>query len=186
MKTAMILFAVTVLGVAASGCGCRSQAVSKEPNEIDQVIDEAIVRGADIPPAKRGLIVRMLRLNEKDLLLGLRTYADLSGGRYPASLETETTLKEIETNRLGSNLTDTPTSKKDQMLLDIWFATAFYDKLRREKRAEQYHGDTVSWQDASRVLMSWTESKERYRVVFGDLTAKTLSAEQFTKLAQSP
>jgi len=83
MKTIMILFTAVALTVAALACACRSQAVSKEPNEIDQVIDEAIVRGADIPPAKRGLIIRMLRLNEKDLLLGLRAYADLSGGRYP-------------------------------------------------------------------------------------------------------
>jgi len=92
-------------------------------------------------------------------------------------------LKEIEANRLGSNLTDTPKSQKDQMVLDIWFATAFYDKLNREKRGAQYHGATVSRQDAGKVLISWTESQERYRVVFGDLTAKTLSAEQFTKLA---
>ena len=142
--------------------------------------------GADIPPAKRGVIGRMLRLNEKDLLLGLRTYADLSGGRYPTSLETKSTLKEIETNRLGANLTDVPKSQKDQMLLDIFFATVFYDKLIREKRGAEYHGDTVNRQDAGKVLVSWTEPKQRYRVVFGDLTAKTLSAKQFAQLAQSP
>jgi hypothetical protein len=184
MKTTMVVFAAVLAAVA--GIGCRCHGASKEPDEVDQAIDEAIVRGADIPPAKRGLIGRMLRLNEKDLLLGLRTYADLSGGRYPTSLETEITLKEIETNQLGSNLTDTPKSQKDQMVMDIFFATAFYDKLSREKRGVQYHGDTVGRQDAGKVLISWTESKQRYRVVFGDLTAKTLSAEQFAQLPQSP
>jgi len=186
MKTTMIVFAAVLVGIAGMGTGCRSHAVSKEPDEVDQAIDEAIVLGADIPPAKRGIVGRMLRLNEKDLLLGLRTYADLSGGRYPTSLETKSTLKEIETNKLGSNLTDTPKSQKDQMVMDIFFATAFYDKLNREKRSAQYHGDAVSRQDAGRVLISWTEPKERYRVVFGDLTAKTLSAAQFAQLSQSP
>ena len=186
MKTIMIAFGVMLVGVAAVIIGCRSHAASKQPDEVDQAIDQAIVMGADIPPAKRGIIGRMLRLNEKDLLLGLRTYADLSGGRYPTSLETEITLKEIETNQLGSNLTDTPKSQKDQMVMDIFFATAFYDKLKREKRAAQYHGDTVSRQDADKVLISWTEPKQRYRVVFGDLTAKTLSSDQFARLAQSP
>jgi hypothetical protein len=184
MKTTMVVFVAMLAAVA--GIGCRCHGASKERDEVDHAIDEAIVRGADIPPAKRGIIGRMLRLNEKDLLLGLRTYAELSGGRYPISLETEITLKEIETNRLGSNLTDTPKSQKDQMVLDIFVATAFYDKLKREKRAAQYHGDTVNRQDAGRVLLSWNESKDRYRVVFGDLTAKTLSPEQLARLPQSP
>ncbi len=186
MKTIMIACVAMLVGVAGFVIGCRSQTASKEPDEVDQAIDQAIVMGADIPPAKRGIVGRMLRINEKDLLLGLRTYADLSGGRYPTSLETKSTLKEVETNRLGSNLTDVPKSEKDQMLMDIFFATVFYDKLNREKRSTQYHGDTVSRQDAGNVLISWTESKEQYRVVFGDLTAKTLSAKQFAQLAPSP
>jgi len=173
-------------GVAAFGIGCRSQAVSKEPDDANEAIDKAVAMGADIPPAKRGTISRMLRLNENDLLLGLRTYADLSGGRYPGCLDTKSTLKEIETNRLGSNLTDATKSQKDQMLMDIFFATAFYDKLNRENRGAQYHGDAVARQDAGKVLISWTDSKERYRVVFGNLTTKTVSAAQFAQLAQSP
>ena len=186
MKTIAIAFTAVIVGVAAFAIGCRLQNVSKEPDDVDRAIDEAVVIGADIPPAKRGMIGRMLRINEKDLLLGLRTYAELSGGRYPTSLETKSTLKEIDTNRLGSNLTDTPKSQKDQMLMDIFFATVFYDKLNREKRGAQYHGDTVTRQDAGKVLMSWTESKEQYRVVFGDLSAKSLSAEQLMQLPQSP
>jgi hypothetical protein len=181
MKIIMVVF-VAVL----AGAGCRSQAVSKEPDDVNEAIDKAVVMGADVPPAKRGMIVRMLRVNEKDLLLGLRTYADLSGGCYPTSLDTKSTLKEIETNRLGENLTDTPKSQRDQMVMDIFFATVFYDKLNREKRGAQYHGDSVGRQDAGKVLVSWTESKERHRVVYGDLKAETVSAHQFARLTASP
>ncbi len=186
MKTTTMALSAILVGVAGSVIGCGPKTASNKPDDVDQAIDQAIVMGADIPPAKRGIVGRMLRLNEKDLLLGLRTYSDLSGGRYPTSLDTEITLKEVETNRLGANLTDVPKSQKDQMLLDIFFATAFYDKLKREKRAAQYHGDTVSRHDAGKVLISWTEPKQRYRVVFGDLTAKTLSSEQFSQLTLSP
>ncbi|MBN1506958.1 MAG: hypothetical protein JW955_08935 [Sedimentisphaerales bacterium] len=185
-KSTAILFSVMLIGITACGAGCGSRAVSQEPDDVNETIDKAVAMGADIPPAKRGLVRRMLRLNEKDLLLGLRAYADLSGGRYPTSLDTRTTLKEVEANELGANLTHTAKSQKDQMLQDIFFATVFYDKLNREDRGAQYHGDTVARQDASKVLVSWTKSKEQYRVVFGDLTARTLSAAQFTQLAQSP
>jgi hypothetical protein len=179
----MTVFVAATMVIMA---GCRSQATSKEPDDANEAIDKAVAMGADIPPAKRGIIGRMLRLNENDLLLGLRTYADLSGGRYPTSLDTKSTLKEVETNKLGANLTNTPKSQKDQMLLDIFFATVFYDKLNRENRGAQYHGDAVRRQDAGKVLVCWTESEDRYRVVFGDLTAETLSAAQFSQLAQSP
>jgi hypothetical protein len=186
MKSTIVLFSAMLVGVAALGTGCRSQAVSKEPDDVNEAIDKAVAMGADIPPAKKGIVGRMLRINEKDLILGLRTYADLSGGRYPTSLDTKSTLKEIETNRLGSNLKDIPKSGKDQMLMDIFFATVFYDKLNRDKCGPQYPGDAVSRQDTGKVLVSWTESKERYRVVFGDLSVKTLSTEQFAQLPPTP
>jgi hypothetical protein len=175
-----------LVGVAGFVIGCRSRTASNQPDEVDQAIDQAIVMGGDIPPEKRGVVGRMLRLNEKDLLLGLRTYADLSGGRYPTSLETRSTLKQVETDRLGSSMPELSKSRKEQMLRDIFFATAFYEKLQRENRDVQYHGDTVSRQDAGKVLISWTEPKQRRRVVFGDLTAKTLSVKQFAQLPQSP
>lgn len=178
MKTLMIVFSAVLMTA-----GCSSRTTSKKPDDVNEAIDKAVVMGADIPPAKRGLVVRMLRINEKDLLLGLRTYADLSGGRFPTSLDTKVTLQEVETNRLGENLKDTPKSQKDQMLQDIFFATVFYDKLNREKRDALYHGDSVTRQDAGRVLVSWTESKQRYRVVYGDLKAETVSAKQFAQLS---
>jgi hypothetical protein len=165
MKSTMIIVVAVLVEAAGLGIGCRSQAASREPDDVNETIDKAVAMGADIPPARRGLVGRMLRLNEKDLLLGLRTYADLSGGRYPTRLDTESTLKEIEANRLGADLTDVPKDQKDRMLKDIFFATAFYDKLVREKRGAQYHGDSVTGHDGDKVLISWMEPKQQYRVV---------------------
>jgi hypothetical protein len=181
MKSAIILCTAASLGVLVAA-GCRSRAVPEQPDDVNEVIDKAIEAGADIPPSKRNMVVRMLRLSEKDLILGLRTFAELSGGHYPACLETQSVLKQVEADRLGSSTPNLSKSSKEQMLLDIFFATVFYDKLKREKRDVQYHGDTVGWQDAGKMLLCWTESKGRHKVVFGNLTIRTLSSQQLAKL----
>ncbi|MEN6576158.1 MAG: hypothetical protein ABFD90_07430 [Phycisphaerales bacterium] len=182
MKTVIIVSTVASLGVLAATIGCRSKAVSQEPDEVNAVIDKAVEAGADIPPSKRSMVVRMLRLSEKDLILGLRTFAELSGGRYPDDLETKSMLRQVDAERLGSSRPDLSESRRRQMLMDIFFASAFYDKLKREKRDVQYYGDTVGRQDAGKVLMRWTESKDRYKVVLGDLAIRTLSSQQLAEL----
>ncbi len=182
MKIVIIVCAVASLGVFATA-GCRSKTVSQEPDEVNQAIDQAVEAGPKIPPSKRNLVIRMLRLSEKDLILGLRTFADLSGGRYPTNLETKSTLKQVDTERLGSSIPDLSENRKKQMLLDIFFASAFYDKLNREKRDVQYHGDAVGRQDTGKVLLSWAESKGHHRVVFGDLTIQTLSSQQLATIS---
>jgi hypothetical protein len=173
-----------LLSVLAVTVGCRSRAVSDEPDDANAVIDKAVAAGADIPPAKRSIVARVLRLSEKDLILGLYTFAELSGGHYPASLDTKSTLKQVETDRLGSAMPELSESTKERMLQDIFFASAFYEKLQREGRNVQYHGDTVGRQDAGKVLLCWTASKGRHRVVLGDLSIQTLTAEQLAGLKQ--
>ncbi len=183
MKSVTVLCSVALLGVLAV-VGCRSKAAPEEPDEVNEAVDKAVAAGADISPSKRNMVVRMLRLNEKDLILGLRTFAELSGGHYPADLDTQSTLKQVETDRLGSSTPDLSESSKKRMLLDIFFASAFYDKLKRDKRNVEYRGDTVGRQDTDKMLMCWSESKGRHRVVFGDLTIRTLSSQQLAELTK--
>lgn len=182
MKTAIIIGVVASLGVLATTVGCRSKAVSQEPDEVNAVIDKAVEAGAEIPPSQRNLVIRMLRLSEKDLILGLRTFVELSGGRYPADLETKSTLRQVDAERLGSSMPGLSESRKKQMLMDIFFASVFYDRLKRDKRDVQYYGGTVGRQDAAKVLLCWTESKDRYRVVLGDLTIRNLSSQQLAEI----
>jgi len=190
MRTAIVLCTIVLAVVAAALSGCESKAergkpsrtAGEESNDVDTVIDQALARGADIPRSKRNLVVRMLCLNEKDLILGLRTFADLSGGRYPRSLDTQSTLRQIETDQLGSSMPELSESWKEQMVQDIFFACAFSEKLRRDGRGIQYYGDTVGRQDAEKLLAWWTESKGRYRVVLGDLTLHSLTTEQLAAL----
>ncbi len=183
MRTLPVLLAAGVAGMVAIASGCHSRAVSHEPNDVNAALDKAVAAGADIRLTERPLVVRMLNLSEKDLITGLRAFAELSGGHYPTSLDTRSTLKQVEADRLGSSMPELSESRKKQMLQDIFFASAFYEKLQRENRDVQYHGDTVNKDDAERVLISWSESKDRYKVVLGDLSMTTLSRKQLTQLA---
>jgi hypothetical protein len=186
MRNLLVMSAAGAVGIIAMTSGCHSQAVSEEPNDVNAVMDKAVAAGADIRPKERPLIARMLSLSEKDLITGLRTFAELSGGHYPARLDTRSTLKQVETDRLGSSTPELSESRKEQMLQDIFFASAFYEKLQRENRNVQYHGDTVNRDDAEKVLLCWSQAQDRYRVVLGDLRARTLSAEQLTRFAPAP
>lgn len=182
MKSAIGLCVVVLPVVLTMATGCQSRVASDEPDDANTVVDQAVARGADIPPDKRSIVLRVLRLNEKDLIQGLHTFAELSGGHYPIHLDTKSTLKQVETDRLGSSMPELSESSRERMLQDIFFASAFYEKLQREGRDVQYHGDAVSRQDAGKVLLCWSQSKGRHRVVFGDLSIQTLTTAQLAQL----
>ncbi len=65
---------------------------------------------------------------------------------------------------------------------DIFFASAFYDKLVREKKDVAYYGDKITVEDSGKVLMRWKISDNEYRVIFADLTAENVSAEELAEL----
>ena len=88
MKTSVTLCAVLLATTFGAAAGCRSETVPQETHDVNAVIDQAVAYGADIPAGKRNTVIRMLSLSEKDLILGLRVFATLSGGRYPARLDT--------------------------------------------------------------------------------------------------
>ncbi len=145
------------------------------------LVDEAVTLGADIPPENRGMVARMLNLSETDLIQGLRTFAELSGGRYPSKLDAKSTMKEAD--GLGAEvLHDVSDETKKQKIQDIFFATAYRDKLVREKKDVAYCGDTVSATDSDKVLVRWKIAGGKYRVVFGDLTARDVTAAELKGL----
>ena len=184
MNRSIVRLLVGVVGFAFVVTGCRSPAGPKDPDHADEVIDKAVAAGADIPPDKRGLVVRMLSLSEKDLITGLRTFAELSGGRYPTRLDTKTTVKEAD--GLGSSLPEMSESEKKRKIQDIFFASAFYEKLGRENRDVAYHGDVVGAEDTERVLLRWRITGESYRVVRADLRCETVTLVQLAGLEAGP
>jgi hypothetical protein len=63
-------------------------------------------------------------------------------------------------------------------------ALKLYEHLVREGEEVVYYGDSIEPGDSNAVLMQWKLSGDEYRVVFGDLRAKTVSSEELIKLQQ--
>jgi len=68
----------------------------------------------------------------------------------------------------------------------IQAASMFYAKLLDEDQEQDrdiaYYGGTVTADDSEAVLMRWKLSNGQYRVIFGDLTVETVTAERLAKL----
>ena len=156
--------------------------------EIDRnakhVLEAAIQLGADIPKDKRAIVLRMLSLKEEDLIKGLATYLEFSGGTYPPTMNFD----ESFVRHLDGFLNDAYKQQKldknqgEAKTLDIGFAAFFYDKLTRQKKDPAYYGDKLTVEDSDKIVVRWKISKNQYRVVFGNLTRKTVTAEELSEL----
>jgi hypothetical protein len=62
----------------------------------------------------------------------------------------------------------------------------FYQKLRQEGNEPAYYGDKVTAEFGDSVLMRWKVSDKQYRVIFGNLTVKTVSADELAALEAMP
>jgi len=58
----------------------------------------------------------------------------------------------------------------------------FYAGLVQQKKDPAYYGKTVTSEDADKVLMRWKLSDSEYRVIFGDLSVKTITTEELAEL----
>ena len=58
----------------------------------------------------------------------------------------------------------------------------FYEYLVHQGRDVVYYGDSIDPEDNNAVLMQWKLSDGKYKVIFGDLRAKIVSAEELIKL----
>ncbi len=125
---------------------------------------------------------------EQTLIKGLRGFAELSGGRYPSSLDLMTSSAEIQVafiihRRLnGVAMNTEPTRVEIEKILAIQGSCMFFDKLRNDKKDPQYYGKIVTQENSDAVLVRWKLEDDQYRVVFGDLQVTTVSAEQLKTL----
>jgi len=149
--------------------------------------------------------VKMPGLDEESAIQGLRTFAEIADGNYPASMNMMDVLgkvaevlgKEAGSCR-GRDLEADPNSevnkqKREEMMpefmqktVTVQAACMFYAQLVKEDKDPAYYGDSVLPGDADRVLMRWKISDDQYRVIFGDLTAETVSAQQLAELEKQP
>lgn len=156
----------------------------------NKLLDMALrISGEKLPLHKRSKVLRILSLNEKDVIRGLGVWLELLDGRYPDSLEPKIAVKQADSLLAAKyGIIDKNDKKKikeaEAESYDLFFASAFYDKLIREKKDIAYYGDEITVEDSGKVLMRWKISGGRYRVVFGNLIRKSVTAEELAELEE--
>jgi outer membrane lipoprotein-sorting protein len=153
--------------------------------------------------------VKMPGMNEADAVEGLRLFAEITG-RYPKKLNMMDVAQEIaalftdfenlpnlvdkldELKKLKDQMSQNTEMSQDQIrdfvmkktmeimrpLQSIGF---FYMTLVTDKKEPVYYGESVGPDDADMVLLKWKVSDDHYRVIFGDLSAEDLTAEQWNE-----
>jgi hypothetical protein len=131
----------------------------------------------DIPPGYARLEATMPAVDETTMIDGLGQFAELAG-KYPTEMSMPKVVGElasaIASRVAGGEATDRQALA--QRSIEIGAACAFYQKLAREGRSPEYHGDTVSPGQADAVLARWKLTDGTWRVVYGDLQVKNLSS----------
>jgi hypothetical protein len=126
-------------------------------------------------------------LNEETAIKGLRAYADIAGA-YPVYLKNRTPIEEFNqlTGKYRNGWESLPEDEKNKIVNDIQMPILglglFYDKLIEDKKDPAYYGETVKPGNADKVLLRWKLDDGRYRIIFGDLHADTVTADVMKEL----
>ena len=164
--------------------------------EVDDFQWDAPLTAADFEPNIPDDFELMADVNmsdtEQTLLKGLRGFSELSGGRYPSSLDLMTSSTEVQVafivhRRLsGVDMETEPTRVEIEKILAIQGSCMFFNKLREDEKEPKYYGKTITKGNPDAVLIRWKLEEDQYRVVFGDLQMGTVSKEQLNALETAP
>ena len=127
-------------------------------------------------------------MTEEAAIEGLKLVADLVG-RYPKQVSIVDLMGEIspimfERIKKGQpeDITETELeTKMVEALRPVYPIGLFYMALVEDKK-EPVYGQTVGPDDVEAVLMRWKINDSEYRVIFGDLNAADVSADELNKL----
>lgn len=154
--------------------------------EFEPVMPDDYTRKADIP-------VKRPAATEEDVIKALKLFADLSGnyparphwpaGRQWSAFEKSDTPAARRLQEEIKGLTeDEKANRLRDALQPLNGLHRFCRVLRKDGKRPAYYGMTVTPKDADKVLLRWKVSDNEYRVIFGDLRAKTVTAEELAEL----
>jgi hypothetical protein len=124
--------------------------------------------------------------SEENAIKGFRRFADLAE-EYPDNLDAVNLNKKarkligLDINALNE-LADDEKTRLTTELMSIMGPAFFYEKLVKDGQDPVYYGQTVGPNDTNKVLLRWKLDEGPYRVIFGDLRVKTVSAEELAEL----
>jgi len=127
-------------------------------------------------------------MTEEAAIEGLRLVADLAG-RYPKQasiVELMHELSPILYKRIKKDHPDATETELETKMLEtigpIQSIGLFYMTLVDDKKEPVYYGQTVGPDNVEAVLLRWKISDDQYRVIFGDLSTRDVTAEQLAEL----
>jgi outer membrane lipoprotein-sorting protein len=164
---------------------------------------------ADYTPMPGGPI-KAPAISEEGAVEGLKILADRTG-RYPEKLDLATLMGQLtkipdansasrsEDEAAAKKMFESGVSKEEaikeitknaakktlDIMLPVESTALFYMTLVKDQKDPAYHGDVVTPQDATQVLMRWKVSDNRYRVIFGNLHAETVDAATLAELEKT-
>ena len=140
--------------------------------------------------------MKMGEYTEQAAVEGLRFFAE-NLGKYPEKMNALSFMKELSAIEEGENLTEKGLHLKEEldalskeekvgkmmeMMSKAYSIGGFHTLLDKEKKEPAYYGDVVGPSDADKVLMRWKSGDNEYRVIYGNLSAETVSAEKLAEL----
>jgi hypothetical protein len=125
----------------------------------------------------------------EELVGGLQLFAELTDGRYPSSMPAAV-MEGLKAYRDKYGRQETGVSEAEVRVTETLAAAALFHgqlvqasvELGHEDKEVAYYGDRVTAKDVGAVLMRWKIADDKYRVVFGDLSAEEATAERLAEL----
>ncbi len=122
----------------------------------------------------------------KRIAAGLKLYAELNDGHYP---RVKMVYGDVTSQQIRKQLGFEGALTEEQLKSDNYVrylqavrGFARVNTILRENSDAAYYGKTVDAKDADAVLLRWKLDDGRYRVIYGDLRAKTVSKEVLQQL----
>ncbi len=153
--------------------------IKLDPREFEPVIPDDFELVADVE----------LSADEKSVVEGLGFFAEYVGGRYPSDLSAMTMTRELRAGLLAKFGGEPPWPPKpgdSQRAMSLEMSIRFYAGLVIEDKDPSYYGSRVTAEFPHAILMRWKTEDGKYRVIFGDLTARDVSAGELAQLEAMP
>jgi len=115
------------------------------------------------------------------LVEGLRYFAELNDGKYPAKLSIRDVVGEIG-NIYRAKSGDPSFRIDDAQVSTLKYGVQYFGTLQAEGKEPVYNGQTVSTADAGKILLRWKLDDGKYRVIFGDLRIEDVSPGRLAEL----
>ena len=115
------------------------------------------------------------------LVEGLKYFAQINDGKYPAKLSIRDVVGEIG-NIYRAKSGDPSFGIDDAQVSTLKYGAQYFQTLHKDGKDPVYYGPTVTANDANKVLLRWKLSDGQYRVILGDLQIKDVDAAQLAQL----